>query len=82
MWSTIKKLLASKKALVAIITVIAFVAGRFGLELDVDELAAALAPFYLYLLAQGAADFKKEAAKELRAAAESKPVEASEPDPT
>lgn len=63
MWSTIKELLKSKKALVALIAAAVWVAGRFGLHLDQAELLGAVSPLWAYVLGQGIADSGKEAAK-------------------
>ncbi len=73
MWETIKGLLKSKKALVAFVTVFAYIAGRFGLGIDTDELVAALSPLFFYVIAQGVADNGKEAAKVGAAALEKLP---------
>lgn len=63
MWDTIKEILKSKKAIVAIVAAIVWIAGRFGLQLDQVELAGAVGPLWLYVLSQAFADHGKEAAK-------------------
>lgn len=63
MWNTVKDLLKSKKALMALVALIVFVAGRFGLQLDKAELAGVVGPLWAYVIAQGVADKGKEAAK-------------------
>jgi hypothetical protein len=63
MLAAIKEILRSKKALVALLSVAVWVAGRFGAELAVDELLPAVAPLWAYVLGQGWADSGKEAAK-------------------
>lgn len=68
--STIKQLLGSKKAVVAVVTVLVALLGLFGLDLDADKLAAALSPLLAYIIGQGVADNGKEAAKEQTKTAE------------
>lgn len=63
MWNTIKELLKSKKAVMAFAALVVFVAGRFGLQLDKEELAGVVGPLWAYVIAQGVADHGKEAAK-------------------
>jgi hypothetical protein len=59
MWTTVKDLLKSKKALVAIVAAVVWVAGRVGLHIDQSELLGAVAPLWTYVLGQGIADVGK-----------------------
>lgn len=63
MWQTVKDLLKSKKALVALIACVVWCAGRFGLDLDKEALLGAVTPLWAFVLGQGIADAGKEAAK-------------------
>ena len=63
MKKAIKGLLSSKKALMAFISAAVWIGGKVGLDLDAAELLPAVSPMWLYIFAQGATDFKKEAAK-------------------
>ena len=63
MINTIKELLRSKKAVVAIVTTLALILGLFGIHIDVPELVTAVSPLYVYIIGQGLADKGKEAAK-------------------
>lgn len=63
MWSTAKEILKSKKALIALLSAVVYAAGRFGLDLDRDELLGVVTPLWAYVLGQGIADAGKEAAK-------------------
>ena len=63
MKKAIKGLLSSKKALMAFISAAVWIGGKAGLDLDATELLPAVGPLWAYIFAQGAADFKKEAAK-------------------
>jgi hypothetical protein len=69
MWNTIKEILKSKKALVAIVSVLVWATGKAGWNLDNDTLLGAVTPLWAFIIAQGVADHGKEAAK-ARAAAE------------
>lgn len=63
MWTTIKDILKSKKFLVAAVAALVWGAGRFGLDLDKEELLGVVTPLWAYVLGQGIADHGKEAAK-------------------
>jgi hypothetical protein len=63
MWETVKSMLTSKKVLASIAGVIVAGAARIGLELDTEAVLAVISPIMLYILAQGMADFGKEANK-------------------
>ena len=53
---TLRDLLASKKFLVAAISVIAHVAGRYGFDVDEQAMLTMLSPLYAYVIGQGLAD--------------------------
>ena len=53
---TIRALFASKKFLVAAISVIAHVAGRYGFDVDEEAMLTILSPLYAYVIGQGIAD--------------------------
>lgn len=59
MLQTVKDMLASKKFLAALIAAIVWVAGRFGAELNSEELMPVVAPLWAYILGQGVADIGK-----------------------
>lgn len=59
MLQTMKDMLASKKFLAALIAAIVWVAGRFGAELNSEELVPVVAPIWTYILGQGVADIGK-----------------------
>ena len=63
MWKAIKGILGSKKALVAVLSGAIWVAGRFGLDLEIGELLPVVAPLWAYVIGQGVADAGKEKAK-------------------
>ncbi|HEU02560.1 hypothetical protein LCGC14_0678320 [marine sediment metagenome] len=63
MWKAIRGILSSKKAVVAAVSAAVWIAGRFGLELDVAELLPVVAPLWAYVIGQGVADAGKERAK-------------------
>lgn len=63
MWSTVKTILTSKKALVAFVAAVVWVGGKLGLHLDNDALLGAVTPLWAFVIAQGVADHGKEAAK-------------------
>lgn len=63
MWDTLKSLLESKKALMAFLSLVVWVVGRLGLDLDADVLAGAVAPLWAYIFGQGIADHGKSAAE-------------------
>lgn len=62
MLQSLKALLASKKFLTAIITMIVWGLGRWGIELDVDEVTAFVTPLMAAILGQGIADMRKQPA--------------------
>lgn len=55
----IRDLLSSKKFLVAAISVIAHVAGRYGFDVDQEAMLTLLSPLYAYIVGQGIADAGK-----------------------
>ena len=63
MWNAVKEILASKKALAAIVAILVWVVGKAGLDLDAADLAPIVAVLMTYILGQGLADKGKEAAK-------------------
>jgi hypothetical protein len=63
MWNTLKSLLESKKAMMAFLSMVVWVVGRVGLDLDVDVLAGAVAPLWAYIFGQGIADHGKAVAE-------------------
>jgi hypothetical protein len=63
MWSAIKEMLSSKKAIAMIIAGAVWAAGRLGWHVDSSEMTAAISPLLTYILAQGVADFGKGAAQ-------------------
>lgn len=63
MWNAVKDMLASKKALVAALSVLVYFLGKFGLDMSVEALLPAVAPLWAYVLGQGLADNGKEAEK-------------------
>jgi len=75
MWDTIKGLLGSKKALMAVLGVVASLVALFGYDLPVEQVGLIVAPLWLYIFAQGRADTGKEAAKVLA----DKPADPTEP---
>lgn len=58
---TVRDLLASKKFLVALVAVLAHLAGRFGFEVDQEAMITILSPLYAYIVGQGIADHGKPA---------------------
>ncbi len=52
----IKGLFASKKFLVAAISVITHIAGRYGFDVDQEAMLTILSPLYAYVIGQGIAD--------------------------
>jgi len=62
--NVLKQLLASKKAVAALVAVVVWAAGRFGLDLTAADLALPIGAIVAYVLGQGAADFGKSAAQE------------------
>jgi hypothetical protein len=63
MWNTLKEMLKSKKALMALVSVLVWVSGKAGLQLDNETLLGAVTPLWAYILSMAAADFGKEKAK-------------------
>jgi hypothetical protein len=63
MWTTVKEMLKSKKALMALVSATVWIAGKAGLHLDNATLLGAVTPLWTYVLGQGIADHGKEAAK-------------------
>lgn len=59
MLNALKPLLTSKKFLTAVLTVIANLVLRMGIELDIEEAVAITSPFIAYVLGQSAVDVKK-----------------------
>lgn len=64
MVEALKALLASKKFLMAIITMIVWAAGRWGIELDVGEVTAFVSPLMSAIVGQGIADMRKQPAND------------------
>ena len=61
--SGLKEMLGSKKAIAMIAGLIVSFAGKYGLELEVEDLTAVLSPILAYILGQSLADVGKERAK-------------------
>lgn len=61
--NVIKGLLGSKKVWMSIVGVIVAIAGKQGLDLDVTEVMAVIAPIMAYIVGQGIADVGKEKEK-------------------
>ena len=59
MWSTVKEMLKSKKFLAAVLAGVVWIGGRFGANLNSEELLGAVSPLWAYIIAQGAADLGK-----------------------
>jgi hypothetical protein len=75
MWTTIKTMLESKKALTAAVSVVVWLGGKLGLHLNDATLLGAVTPLWAYILAQGVADHGKGAAQvTAAAAADTKPA--------
>lgn len=64
MLQALKALLSSKKFLTAIIAMIVWAAGRWGIELDVGEVTAFVSPLMTAILGQGIADIRRPAAND------------------
>jgi uncharacterized membrane protein len=62
MKKAILELLGSKKVLMAVFTVAAFVGAKLGLNFDAGTAFAAISPLIAAILGQGAADYGKSAA--------------------
>lgn len=63
---SIRDLFASKKFLVALVSVIAHVAGRYGFDVDQEAMITILSPLYAYIVGQGIADHGKPAMEAAR----------------
>ena len=63
MWSTTKDILKSKKALAMAVSVLVWIGGKAGWNLDNETLLGAVTPLWVFILGQGIADHGKEAAK-------------------
>lgn len=63
MWDAIKGILGSKKALMALLSLVVWIVGKLGADLDTETLLPAVAPLWAYIFGQGIADFGKEKAK-------------------
>jgi hypothetical protein len=63
MWSTIKEMLKSKKALAMLVSGAVWIAGKEGAHWDNETLLGLVTPVWTYILAQGVADHGKEKAK-------------------
>lgn len=63
MMDLVRNLLGRKKVVAAGIAVVVAVAGRFGLELAVEDVALIVGPIVAFIIGQGIADNGKEAAK-------------------
>lgn len=75
MWNTVLELLASKKALMAVLSIVVWAVGKLGLELNAEELLPVVFPLWMYILGQGIADAGKgKALAEIAAAAELEPT--------
>lgn len=61
MFNTIKTMLKSKKALMALVSLAVWLGGKLGLHLDNETLLGAVSPLWAYILAQGVADHGKAA---------------------
>ena len=59
----LKQYAGSKKAIAAFAAGAVWVAGKAGLHLDTTELAGAVTPLWIYILAQAHVDHAKEKAK-------------------
>jgi len=55
-WTTIKGLLSSKKAVMTVLGVITGLVGKLSIDLPTEDLYAVVAPFLVYLGAQGLSD--------------------------
>ena len=83
MWAAVKKgllgLVGSRKFMAAVISAVIWGVGKFGVELDADELIPLVAPFWGYIAVMLGADWGKHA-KEAEAAAKNGTAE-EEPTP-
>ena len=64
MWNTAREMLKSKKFLAAVLAGVVWIAGRFGANLNSEELLGAVTPLWAYILGQGVADLGKVKAVE------------------
>jgi hypothetical protein len=82
MWNALKKglvgLFGSKKFLAALLSAIGWAVGKFGVDLDADELYPLVAPLWAYVLAQMGADWGKAAAEITAGNVETSPAEEPE----
>ena len=62
--TVLKQLLASKKAVAALVAVVVWAGGRLGLDLTTVDLALPIGAIIAFVLSQGWADHGKEAVKE------------------
>jgi len=67
MWSAIKGILKSKKAVAAIVGVIAGLVGRLGWDIPADELALMISPIIAYVVGQSIADHGAQGANSANA---------------
>ena len=63
MWSAVKGILSSRKALAMIVGVVASLVAKIGWDISSEELLTLVSPVIAYILAQGVADHGKEAKK-------------------
>lgn len=63
MWASLKEFVGQKKGLAVVLSIVAWVGGRFGLNLDPEVLLPAVLPLWVYIFGQGIADMGKEKAK-------------------
>lgn len=63
MWNAIKEMAGSKKFLAAVLSAVVWVAGRWGLKINAEELLPVVGPLWGYIFGQAAADWGKSAAK-------------------
>ena len=63
MWNAIKSMAASKKFMMAVVSALVWILGKFGLEWDASDLLPIVAPLWAYIFGQGMADMGKERAK-------------------
>lgn len=59
MLTSVKEMLASKKFLAALLAGVVWIAGRFGADLNSEELLGAVTPLWAYIIGQGVADINK-----------------------
>lgn len=61
MIEALKALASSKKFIVAVVAALVWIAGRFGLALDKEEVLGIVSPLLAYIVGQGIADTGKHA---------------------